>query len=67
MENYLAEQKLPFTVAHPLYLYGAHTAKDCEQWFMDRVLRCVCLFVYLFVHARAGALMIWTAARRPPI
>jgi len=34
-----AAQGLPFTVFQPLYIYGPHTAKDCEQWFMDRVLR----------------------------
>jgi hypothetical protein len=31
---------MPYTVFQPLYIYGPHTAKDCEQWFMDRVLRC---------------------------
>jgi len=39
VEKYLEEQDLPFTVFQPLYLYGEHTAKDCEQWFMDRILR----------------------------
>lgn len=39
VEEYLARQDLPFTVFQPLYIYGPHTAKDCEQWFMDRVLR----------------------------
>lgn len=23
----------------PLYIYGPYTNKDCEQWFMERVLR----------------------------
>lgn len=23
----------------PLYIYGPHTGKDCEQWFLDRILR----------------------------
>ena len=32
-------QGLPFTVFQPLYIYGPHTSKDCEQWFMERVLR----------------------------
>ena len=32
-------QGLPFTVFQPLYIYGPHTNKDCEQWFMERVLR----------------------------
>lgn len=39
VENYLADQGLPYTVFQPLYIYGPHTAKDCEQGFMDRVLR----------------------------
>ena len=39
VENYLEEQGLPYTVFQPLYIYGPHTAKDCEQWFMDRILR----------------------------
>lgn len=33
------EQGLPFTVFQPLYIYGPLTAKDCEQWFVDRVIR----------------------------
>ena len=41
MEGYLEEQDMPYTVFQPLYIYGPHTAKDCEQWFMDRVLRWV--------------------------
>ena len=39
MEDYLEQQRLPYTVFQPLYIYGAYTAKDCEQWFMDRILR----------------------------
>ena len=39
VEGYLAAQGLPFTVFQPLYIYGPHTAKDCEQWFVDRVVR----------------------------
>jgi nucleoside-diphosphate-sugar epimerase len=39
VEEYLVRQDLPYTVFQPLYIYGPHTAKDCEQWFMDRVLR----------------------------
>jgi len=39
VENYLVEQGLPYTVFQPLYIYGPYTAKDCEQWFMDRILR----------------------------
>lgn len=39
VENYLKQEGLPYTVFQPLYIYGPHTAKDCEQWFMDRILR----------------------------
>lgn len=39
VEQYLEEQGLPYTVFQPLYIYGPATAKDCEQWFMDRILR----------------------------
>ena len=39
VENYLAEIGAPFTVFHPLYMYGAHTSKDCEQYFLDRIVR----------------------------
>ncbi|GAB4816663.1 hypothetical protein N2152v2_003709 [Parachlorella kessleri] len=39
VEHYLEEQRLPYTVFQPLYIYGAYTAKDCEQWFMERILR----------------------------
>ena len=38
--RYLEEQDLPYTVFQPLYLYGENNGKDCEEWFMDRVLRC---------------------------
>ena len=38
--RYLEEQDLPYTVFQPLYLYGEYNGKDCEEWFMDRVLRC---------------------------
>lgn len=34
-----AKKELAYTVFQPLYLYGAHTSKDCEQWFVDRVAR----------------------------
>jgi nucleoside-diphosphate-sugar epimerase len=40
VEKYLAASGLPFTVFQPQYIYGPHTAKDCEQWFMDRIARC---------------------------
>eukprot|EP00983_Pelagomonas_calceolata_P089894 1157357-Pelagomonas_calceolata.AAC.4 len=30
---------MPYTVFQPLYIYGPHTAKDCEQWFIDRIAR----------------------------
>ena len=39
VEAYLKAQGLPFTVFQPLYIYGPLTAKDCEQWFVDRVIR----------------------------
>lgn len=39
VEKYLEQERLPYTVFQPLYIYGPHTAKDCEQWFMDRILR----------------------------
>ena len=39
VEHYLQSEKLPYTVFQPLYIYGPHTAKDCEQWFLDRILR----------------------------
>jgi len=35
-----SQEGLPYTVFQPLYIYGPHTAKDCEQWFVDRVIRC---------------------------
>lgn len=31
VEEYLVRQDLPYTVFQPLYIYGPHTAKDCEQ------------------------------------
>ncbi|KAL3142267.1 hypothetical protein ABBQ38_002609 [Trebouxia sp. C0009 RCD-2024] len=39
VEHYLESEQLPYTVFQPLYIYGPHTAKDCEQWFLDRILR----------------------------
>lgn len=39
VENYLKSQQIPSTVFQPLYIYGPNTAKDCEQWFVDRVIR----------------------------
>lgn len=39
VEQYLASEGLPFTIFQPLYIYGPHTGKDCEQWFIDRVIR----------------------------
>ncbi|PSC72036.1 Chloroplast stem-loop binding of 41 kDa chloroplastic [Micractinium conductrix] len=39
VEQYLEEADMPFTVFQPQYIYGPHTAKDCEQWFMERILR----------------------------
>jgi nucleoside-diphosphate-sugar epimerase len=39
VEAALATAGLPFTVFQPLYIYGPSTAKDCEQWFLDRLVR----------------------------
>ncbi|WIA31603.1 hypothetical protein OEZ86_002490 [Tetradesmus obliquus] len=39
VEKYLEAEGLPYTVFQPLYIYGPHTAKDCEQWFVDRIIR----------------------------
>mmetsp|Transcript_28353 Transcript_28353/g.62316 ORF Transcript_28353/g.62316 Transcript_28353/m.62316 type:complete len:556 (+) Transcript_28353:33-1700(+) len=39
VENYLREQRVPYTVFQPLYIYGPLTNKDCEQWFVDRIIR----------------------------
>jgi len=39
VEEYLKEKTVPFTIFRPLYPYGQFSPKDCEQWFMDRILR----------------------------
>jgi hypothetical protein len=39
VEKYLESEGVPFTTFEPLYIYGPHTAKDCEQWFIDRIIR----------------------------
>jgi hypothetical protein len=39
VEEYLKKVRMPYTVFQPLYIYGPHTAKDCEQWFIDRIIR----------------------------
>eukprot|EP01023_Acetabularia_acetabulum_P008724 TRINITY_DN13804_c0_g1_i1.p2 TRINITY_DN13804_c0_g1~~TRINITY_DN13804_c0_g1_i1.p2 ORF type:complete len:352 (-),score=83.63 TRINITY_DN13804_c0_g1_i1:424-1479(-) len=39
VEDYLESEGLPYTVFQPLYLYGPYTNKDCEQWFVDRIIR----------------------------
>lgn len=39
VEALLEESSLPYTVFQPLYIYGAYTNKDCEQWFLDRIVR----------------------------
>lgn len=39
VEEYLKQQRVPYTVFQPLYIYGPFTAKDCEQWFLDRIVR----------------------------
>ena len=32
-------QDLPYTVFQPLYIYGPDVNKDCDQWFLERLLR----------------------------
>lgn len=39
VEKYLEEQDLPYTVFQPQYIYGPYTNKDCEQFFIDRIIR----------------------------
>ena len=39
VEQYLQSEGLPYTIFQPLYIYGPHTGKDCEQWFLDRIMR----------------------------
>lgn len=39
VEEYLKQQGVPYSIFHPLYIYGPYTAKDCEQWFIDRIIR----------------------------
>jgi nucleoside-diphosphate-sugar epimerase len=39
VEAVLEGSTLPYTVFQPLYIYGAYTNKDCEQWFLDRIVR----------------------------
>lgn len=39
VEKYLKETGIPYTIFQPLYIYGPYSAKDCEQWFIDRIIR----------------------------
>ena len=39
VEKHLASSGVPYTVFQPQYIYGPHTAKDCEQWFIERAIR----------------------------
>ena len=39
VEKHLASSGIPYTVFQPQYIYGPHTAKDCEQWFVERAIR----------------------------
>lgn len=39
VEEYLKQRTVPFTIFRPLYPYGQFSPKDCEQWYMDRILR----------------------------
>ncbi len=41
VEEYLVRQDLPYTVFQPLYIYGPHTAKDCEQCELDGLHRMI--------------------------
>jgi len=39
VESYLRQVGMPFSSFRPLYIYGPLTNKDCEQWFLDRIMR----------------------------
>ena len=39
VETYLRGAGVPYSIFQPLYIYGPYTAKDCEQWFIDRIIR----------------------------
>jgi len=39
VEAYLKKVGMPFSSFRPLYIYGPLTNKDCEQWFLDRIMR----------------------------
>jgi len=39
VEQYLKEEQLPYTIFRPQYIYGPNTAKDCEQYYIDRIIR----------------------------
>jgi hypothetical protein len=39
VEDYLEDVDAPYTVFQPQYMYGPYNAKDCEQWFLDRIVR----------------------------
>ena len=51
VEKYLEEQDLPYTVFQPQYIYGPYTNKDCEQWFVDRIIRCCLSRSQIHTHA----------------
>ena len=38
-EQYLEEQKLPFTSVRPVYIYGPQNYNPVERWFFDRIVR----------------------------
>jgi nucleoside-diphosphate-sugar epimerase len=38
-EEYLAEQRIPFTSVRPVYIYGPENYNPVEQWFFDRITR----------------------------
>ena len=51
VEKYLEEQDLPYTVFQPQYIYGPYTNKHCEQWFVDRIIRCCLSRSQIHTHA----------------
>ena len=38
-EQYLQEQKVPFTSVRPVYIYGPQNYNPVERWFFDRIVR----------------------------
>ncbi len=38
-EDYLAEQRVPFTAVRPVYIYGPQNYNPLEEWFFDRLVQ----------------------------